>query len=355
MEQEKISIRRMNYEDLDIIKEFYKRAFQGDIEKKFQALKWICFNNPIKDQNNNYLLIFSNDKMVGYLGVMPTKIFHNGQPFLASFGQEILIDPQVRKQGLASKLLDEINKSDKPILGLWQNEKLISILQKDNWHNLGHFQPYIKIFNINNFLRLKFSKNISRMLSSVFSLYFRRKGNMKTITSSNYEVEIVNRFGNEFDEFFYSVVSKQRLIADRTAALLNWKYVDIPNKKYTILAARKNKKLCAYLVLRFEDQEAIKKGIIVDLLASPEEVKALDILIRKSSDIFTEFGADFSACLVIMPQIQKLLKKHGYMKTSKETCNCILAKNVEKFPDKAGITDKNWWYLTFGDSDGDMW
>lgn len=353
-----ISLREFTRQDFDMVKEFYGRAYNGDIARKEKAFRWLQSLNTF-DENNNYILIFVDGKLVGYWGLMPIRIFFYGQPFFALFSHETLIDPYYRRQGLAKKLLSKLNKSNRLIASLWHNEKIMDIKNKGGWFNIGKYRPLKKIYNLENIVNFKLKNQFFKKIIIYFSKpYFRIRHSDCNRIQSNYDIELVLKCDNEFDHLFMNVAPKLGILSDRTSAILNWKYIDIPHKDYIFLATREKGRISAYAVLRIDEQDGnIRKGIIVDILGDPDKSEPVSCLVRKCEEIFLENKVDFSVCLVQPEIFRNIFKKNGYYQAKSKKTDCLLIFNEDKIPnkDKELVKNINNWYLTYGDSDGDMW
>ena len=355
-----IHIKRYGNEDLRLVKEFYERSYQGDLNRKIVAFRWMAENNPFIDQGNNYVLVLKDGKVVGYCGSMPMRFYLNGQPFMAIFGQEILVDPSVRKQGLATTLLREIKYSNCFWISLWFNENVLSILQKEGKLNIGYFRPLKKIFKIESLFRVELKERIkNRIIENILLKLARRYHRLrheKKREKEQYDVEGVETFDSRYDEFFLRLAGKFKLISDRTSQTLIWKYIDIPHRQFRAFCVRKNGNLVGYIILGIEHQEHnIKKGIIADLLIDPEEVEGLKSLLRISDRFFIENGVDFSVCHVSSPIFRSVMRKQGYYEGKQVKCDCLLIYNEKLSPNPEIVKDINNWYFTYGDSDYTMW
>ena len=355
-----IHIKRYENQDLDSVKEFYERSYQGDLGKKLEAFRWISENNPFRDPNNNYVLIFKSRELVGYFGIMPVRFYLNGQSFMAIYGHETLVDPSFRRQGLATALLNEIDHSGSFYIGLWYNENLLRVLQRVGWKSVGHFRPLRKIFKVENLLRLEIRKRINnRIIENVLIELARRYYGLKSekkYEGEQYRVEAVKRFDGEYDGFFLRVTQNFKLISDRTSQTLNWKYIDIPHRQFHSFCVRKNRILVGYVVLGVEQQENnIKKGIIADLLIDPKENGALESLLEASGNVFIGEGVDFAVCQVSFPLFRTVMRAHGYHQGERGKCDCLLIYNEKYSLDPEVVKDINNWYFTYGDSDYTMW
>ncbi len=355
-----IQIRRYENKDLSIVEEFYARSYQGDLGKKLAAFQWITEYNPSREGDDNYILVFQNGKMVGYWGIMPMRFYLRQQPFTALFSQETLIDPSFRKQGLATTLLKEVNRSNSFLISLWHNEHILNIKKREGWVNVGHFRPLKKIYKVDNLLRLKLKQRTNhRILENILLVlarrYYRTENEIKS-RGEQYHTEAVARFDSEYDGFFLSVAKRLKLISDRRSHILNWKYIDIPHRKFHAFCARKNGIMVGYIVLTIEKQEFnINKGIVVDLLIDPDERQALVSLLRVADQLFIENRVDFSVCQVSLRFLRSMMQKQGYYQGGKVKTNCLLVYNAEHSAELQIVRDINNWYFTYGESDYTMW
>jgi ribosomal protein S18 acetylase RimI-like enzyme len=351
-----ISIRKFTDEDSGSIYDFYTRAYNGNLSRKYEAFKWIQNQNPFYDPQNNYVLIFSEEKLAGYWGVMPIKLYYLGAPFFALFSQETLIDPFYRRQGLATKLLQEVNKSHHLLVSLWHNKKILAITKNNGWINIGFFRPLKKIYKLDNLLRIKLrNRFLSKLLSQPSNFLIKMKRGNKP-ASKSFKINQIRKCGKEFDDFFFRVAPKLGIISDRTSATLNWKYLDIPHKNYIFLEARKGNEIFGYTVLRIDNQgHNIKKGIIVDLLADPNEIQALVSMIQYCDGIFIKNNVDFATCQASLDIFRNVIKKQGFYEARLNYTSSLWIYNQKNSPNEEAIIAIKNWYFTYGESDGDMW
>jgi len=345
-------LRTVEESDVAGIADFYADAFGGDVQKRIAAFSWIHFSNPCVDPERRYLLALSNESVAGYWGLMPANFYVSGRPFRGAFSQEVLTRPSFRGRGLASMMLTEVQRRNPFQVGLWANSKIIAMLQKAGWIKVGAFSPLKKVFRLRNFMR-------HRLTLPMLWTFFRTSlipGRRAHSDRVGCEVLPVTRCGPEFDDFFYSVAPEFGVISERTSSILNWRYVDIPYGKYTVLLARRKGEICGYAVLRVETIAMnFRKGIIVDFLARPDQPEALDCLIEKCDSIFREKKVDFSVCLAQPPVFRAVLKSRGYRPGKRLPTDTFWIYDNGAFPDKQMMTNIDNWYLTYGESDADMW
>ena len=78
--------------------------------------------------------------------------------------------------------------------------------------------------------------------------------------------------GEEFTHAFRQWAPRMGICADRSADYLNWRFLQHPQRRYQILTARKDGRLCGYLIYHWAGEDAM----VVDLLAEENQIsKAL--------------------------------------------------------------------------------
>jgi GNAT superfamily N-acetyltransferase len=348
-----VQIRRFEAKDRSAFREFYTRSIPGfDVRRKMEAMEWIRDHNPILDELNGHLLAFSNDRIVGCLGLMPVRFHSRGQSHQGLYGHEMLVDPSFRGMGLGSALLGETAQTERPVGGLWLNQRMYALLDRSGWSNLGGVRPLKKIYKLTN-RRLLAEVAISP--EALRSLVCGAKKGRDPF-SGGYLVELVTRCGLEFDDFFADVAPRLGFISERSAEALNWRFVDIPYKKYLIFAVRKKELIRGYAVLRIQNvSDGVVKGMVADLLCAPDEPGALECLIWNIDAVFTQLNVSFSVCLISFPPFRKFLRRYGYFEVRSRNTDSLWVCDVNRLPDSSLAQDISHWYLTYGDSDGEMW
>jgi len=354
-----LTIKRYEAQEWSLVKGLHERSYQGDLERRMKAFRWITEHNPF-GHNINCIMLFKDGELIGYSGMMPMRFYFDGEPFTAIFTQETLINPLFRGQGFTAAFVKEERDLNSFLVSFWHNEKIVNMRLKAGWMNIGYFRPLKKIFKIDNLFRLKVrkwstNKVVEDILLALARRYYRLR-KAENYKREQYDVETIGRFDSEYDEFFLNVVKKFRVIFDRSSQTLNWKYIDIPHRRFHALCARKNHRIVGYIILAIEEQEYnIKKGIIADLLIDPDEVDALICLSGMSEQFFVEKGVDFSICLVPLPISRSVMMGQGYFQAKQMECDSLLIYNEKVSPNPGIVKDINNWYFTYGDSDFMMW
>lgn len=342
---------------------FKKLLFHSyDIEnanKRLQSLMWTCEMNPhAAKEDHRYYMIEEKDNILAYNGRMPAKVFFQGNIIEAFFVHETLVHPEYRRKGLGI----EVNKnvvvdSNGLCMGLWANEKLLPLLVKIGWKEIGELRPFRKIIKIDGILKDKLkSRQIRYILTFIGNLYLKLAKQRHAYLSNSIKVFEIDRFKDDMQESLNNIIKKFSIITYRTADYFNWKYIDIPYREYKVYGVKKNKDLKGYVVLRVEKdiQKNLKKGIIVDLLCSPEEKGCFFSLVLKAKEYFIETGCDFIVCLLTFNKFSDWMRELKFSQKKLKGKSFFLLTNVDQMDDPEFAKDFRNWYITYGDSDYDM-
>jgi len=342
--------------DLPRLEQLYADAWPGDLERKMAAFRWIEEQNPFRDPDNQYLVFDRGEEIIGYWGRMPTRLHVDGEVLPAGFSQETLVSPSARRQGVARRLGAAVEAAPLPLLSLWHNEKMHAIMTRAGWQEVGRYRVLKKVYRLTGLIRREEGNRplMARALRLVDPVV-RRIVRAPDRKSGGIEVEEIHRFGAEMDELFARISPKLGVVAERSARILNWKYVDIPHRSFRILGARTpGGALAGYMVIDIEDVPPFRRGTAVDLMADPDVPEVATALAARADRIFEEEEVDLAVVLTSDPSWIRTFRRQRFFRARPTETSSLLVRNVSgRLAEAAHDLDR--WYLTFGDSDGHMW
>jgi hypothetical protein len=108
-------------------------------------------------------------------------------------------------------------------------------------------------------------------------------------------------------DFWREVASAYPNTVDRNADYLNWRYVNHPGGRYTLLLARNAAGIDGYIVLKSEAEA----GVIMDVIARDDA--AFSALVQEALTRFAGEGKALVECWMTgRPSFDKVLKKLGF-------------------------------------------
>jgi Acetyltransferase (GNAT) domain len=147
--------------------------------------------------------------------------------------------------------------------------------------------------------------------------------------------------GEEFTQAFRQWRPRMGTCADRTAEHLNWRFLQHPQRRYQLLTARKEGRLCGYLIYYWAGED----GTVVDLLA--EEDHVCKALLFETIAILRSCGASTLSAPFLSSHVgRRVFEDCGFQ--PRESSPVIVLKlpwGIGQQADQS--TDR--WFLTHGD------
>jgi len=172
------------------------------------------------------------------------------------------------------------------------------------------------------------------------------------------EIAEVSFFDEPFALFWHRVQHRFPVMVVRDPVYLNWRFVDVPAREYTIFAARSEGKIRGYIVLREAPLGRFSAGLIMDLIveASGEGRAAGRLLIDQAYSYFSDRDLDILAGLALRHTDEfRLLRSRGLWVSPKFLQPQPFRLVVHNHNDEAGPSGlacklRNW-FLTLADCD----
>jgi GNAT superfamily N-acetyltransferase len=360
MNTPKLTLRGYQPSDLSSVQKLMAAHFMNeDVIKRGQIFDWIALHNPYTNGETNYLVIEDGEKIVAYEGRMPVEIMINGEREKGYFFHDTLVHPEYRRKGLGLTLVNNIkktweDKTDTFAVGVWMNQFTHEMMRRRGYYEL-YANYFIKPLNIESSLAKMIKTQAgARLAAAPFNgLTSTYDYAARTFSGRNISISPVSRFDGRFDEFADAVSKKFSMVVVRSSRYLNWKYVDRPYAGYTNIAAEREGRLAGYAVLLPTVIDNLKVGVIVDILADPDDAGAIGALCEASTRFFRRAKADFIVCVLTNENFIRIFQRHFFLKRHK-TAPPMIA-NMDKHGDQEILRDISRWFFTCGDSDGFVW
>ena len=341
--------------DLPHLRQLWGRVYEPEAASRREAAyRWITERNPLCPAGAPRHLAFDADRLVGSLGRMPIRWRAGGHPFEMHWSHDLLVDPACRGRGLGKILVQAVAR-DAPSMagGLWMTDACCRLHVSAGWKEVRPFRPQRLILDGGAALRRRVR---SPLLAGVLApaarawigVFGRRPG------PPSRPIRDVDAFGRGTDALFERVAARLGCIAERTHAYLNWKYVDTPHLRYGKVMVGDPAAPEGYAVWRTDRKaDGRVNGLIVDLLADPAVEGAFDSAVSAAVARLAAEGAQVVTCLVTHAPFRARLAAAGFSPGSHLHTFVITAET--RVPIDGDPFDAASWYLTAGDSDGDMW
>ncbi len=206
---------------------------------------------------------------------------------------------------------------------------------------------------------LRFSPLKKAALGAVMSVLARRfeaRARKLAREADTYEIDRVERFDGRFDEMWREFVAGRKIISiKRSAAFLNWRYIDMPYRRYAVFAATSGGRtvgyLCAAVVTREDMDLRLKVGVISDFLVLPGHEAAFPSLVRRAAEAWRSGDADVAIVWVhrdgrFSQRLVSELKRWGLVSTRGRYDIPFLVQTLGEKIDAGSFYDVSSWHVT---------
>jgi GNAT superfamily N-acetyltransferase len=270
---------------LDLGGPSYPDRFTGTTVSEF--CRWKYRGNP----SGNALVgvAVASGRIVSIVTGTPKNVQVGPAIYLAFELGDFITDPEYRKQGMFSKLIElvcaEARQRGASFVYVRPNENSFPILAAQlsfaEVHNIAERRYFLPSLVIHR--KFGIPPGLVRALGADWIM---RKLVLPS-SSSSVTVTPVDRFGHELDELWERIHLGYAFSLERTSSYLNWRYSDSPTK-YLLWVADRNGQVAGYLVGFVSDFESM--GYIVDLFCDPNDTATAATLVKTGMEAMLNSG-----------------------------------------------------------------
>jgi GNAT superfamily N-acetyltransferase len=354
-----IKIREIRPEDLPQLEELLATRPELNAEgakKRAQLMDWIAFHNPNSGQDATYFVAEHNGKIIGFHGRMPTKFNFEGVLKNGYFIHDLYVHPTYREKGMGFWLTvafaKEIENTSKYFFILvWMTGFNLQLQRRRKYFELeDRIETFKKVLKskvyLEHFLRSKLLANITSPVVDLILQFL----DLKLWFLPEEKLQKVTRFDGRFDELMQRVAPKIGITSVRNSEVLNWRYIDRPFPRDTILARSQNDQIKGFVVL-CENPRYKGQGEILDLVADPNDTETVTILIKGAIRHFKQMGFHTVSCFMSNKRYSKQLTNCLFIKRKEK--KVVLLGNCEQ-EDLSVMKELQNWHFTKSESDGFM-
>ncbi|RCV66160.1 Acetyltransferase (GNAT) domain-containing protein [Methanophagales archaeon] len=340
-------------------------------DRKYDRGKWMSWwrwkygDNPAG--RSRFLVADHDGKIVGMRPFILVKMQIADETVMASQNTDLKTHPRYRRQGIFSTL-------EKNSFSQLKEEEICltysfpNVSSYPGYMNTGLFtdicalKTLIKPLNLRNALKKRIKNNcllnICTITGSIFiAIFYRTK---KSPEIKGLTISKIVSFDNRINDFWNNISSDYKIIVVRNQEYLNWRYINRPDRNYTIYLAEEEGVICGYMVLRCVKEQDLSSGYIIDIIAPLDRSEVIHSLLSEAIKYFKEERVDVILCTMIVDKIfYKIFRKNGFISThfistiSKRFrigSEHIVRINSPKVSETYLKDPKNW-FVQLGDSD----
>jgi hypothetical protein len=235
---DRFTIREFRGGDEAAVLDLFARSFPH-APRTLEHFRWKYQRNPFG--NERISLAFEGDRLVGHYAGYPVPFWRDGETMIAHQIGDTMTDPSIRHVG----------RGPTSVLGLTAAHFYRTFCEGRVAFNYGFNVANIQRFSL-RFLRSDRVESVTyRVLRSVghASRWRRRLRGMR--------LEVVREATPDFDELFAATAPRYRFLIRRDAAYVRWRYLEHPDVRYLLLAARRWGRLIGWAAFRPEGERLV--------------------------------------------------------------------------------------------------
>jgi GNAT superfamily N-acetyltransferase len=345
-----MEIGRYRPEDERQVQALYRRVF-GDDSAAANRLRWQWQygHNPSAPHGSPPIwLAREGHTVIAQYATMPVTLSVRGQEIDASWGIDVMVAPERRRQGLGDRLVRMWDRQVGASLGLGLSGSARGLFEHVRWPGRYTVYALAKPLSRRALRRPTWPTPVNRLVSYVASPLIRLVARSRPLAG---EVRLIDRFDDRFTEFWEGLRNQLGLGVRRDAPYLNWRYIQPPHVRYHVAVLERAGHVAGYIVYRHVSEPRGRVTLLVDFLTKPHDSAALLTLLRWVDREAQAADSDKIRAFVMHEGFRHLLRKSGYF-TIRTAVDFVAKINAVDVP--ADYYDNPTdWHLTLGDSDQD--
>ena len=280
---------------------------------------------------------------------MPVKLQAGGRERRGAWGMDVMVAPERQRQGIGEALFRTWERQVDAALGLGLSVSSRRLLEKLRWPQ-PHLVPcLVKPLTRRALRRPSWPMPVNRFVSALTLPLVRIVSRARPLAA---QIEPLRHFDRRFDEFWARVAPGFGLAVRRDAAYLNWKFIEPPHVRYSVVALKRDETVGGYAVYRHVQEPMSRVTLLVDFLADPADTGGMMTLLRWVDREARAADSDKIRAYATHGGYRKTMRASGYFQV-KSGMELMVKLNPEGGGAAATAGDPDLWHVTLGDSDQD--
>lgn len=217
------------------------------------------------DAPTRFIVAMDGDRVVGMRPVSLFPMRWRNQPLTAAMLTAVMVHPAYRGQGLFRDLvargLEASWESGATLAFTMPNERSYPLFLRDGWIDPGPRPFFVRPLHAGALLRTR-----GRAVRWTSGLVDGALRVLRPLPRTDHDITALDRFGAPADTLDRQVMLDNPLLAvERSAALLNWRFVDTQYFRYERWELATDEGWAGYVVLREDRRDGVHIGWLVDL------------------------------------------------------------------------------------------
>ena len=327
----------------------YRRIF-GDTKAAARQTSWAWQyeRNPQSPGGPVIYVAHKDAHPLGQMGTMPVTLWWGDREVRAAWGIDYFVTPDAEGQGHSIALAKAWMSNVDVALGLGLARTSYLICKRLGFRDLGFVPSYQAVLDPAALVGRRYGWPAGR-LATPFTATMMRLAKRRRPLSREIEVGEAGPIGDDYDRLWERARTSFDACVRRDAAYVRWRYRDTPQKRYTIIEARRAGALTGFAVTRHEERRGLRMGWIIDLFAASDDRLTRDALLTSLMRTFAHTGVARVQVLCTSAALAADLKRHGFFKGAANGHLCARTHGI----DQLASAGSGRWHVVFGDGDWD--
>ena len=343
-------IDRFRPDDRRGVDTLYRRTHGPDAaEANRLRWDWQHRRNPYnRDGQPGIWVAREGPTVVGHYPTLPVRISLKAMEVDAAWGTGAMVAPERDSQGLDEALLRAWDRNSGAVLTLGVAGEARQLFERLHWPP-SHILPCLVKPLTRRAVRLpNWPQPLNRLISALTLPMVQFVSRTRPLRA---ECEPIRRFDSSFTALWERLAPKFDLAVRRDASYLNWRYIEPPHVRYSVVALKRQGEVHGYAVYRHRHEPLGRVTMLVDFLVDPDDVSGLKTLLRWVDRAARAEDSDKVRCYVMYGAFRRVLRRNGYFNV-KSTVEVNVKVNAVQVP-KGFYEETDGWHVTYGDSDQD--
>lgn len=359
-----IRVRPLMRSDLEQMKELHRTRDDvkepSEADKRTELLEWLAFHNPFaREGEATYYVAEVAGKLVAFQGRMPVEFVINGSRVRGYYVHDTYVHPEYRQKGLGFSLITALaqiteQQSESFFCLLGGTPLNLKIQRRMGYQEIPPAPQYVKLLDphrqLTKLLKLpllvRLVNPLARILLRLLDL------SLFTLNPSGLHIRSVDRFDHRFDVLMQSLGPKLGICSYKRSDYLNWKYVDRPYPRDTIIAVEREHELLGFAIIALTRGSG-RHGVVMDLIADPLDKKTIGLLCRQAVKLCRSRGVESIRYVTSDPRFGAAVRRFLFLRSSEG--KALLLGNLDRIPDyRERLLDTRNWHMSLGESDAFM-
>lgn len=283
--------------------------------------------------------------IVGHYPALPVRVSIRGLDIDGVWGADPVVAPERDRQGLDEALIRACDRNHGAVLALGVSDESQQTLAHLRWPPPHTVPSLVKPLTRRAFRLSHLPPVLNRLISLVTLPVVRVVSRTRPLRA---ECEPIIHFDDSFTRLWHVLARKFDLAVRRDAAYLNWRYIEPPHVRYSVVALKRQGELRGYAVYRHRREPLGRATLLVDFLVDPADVAGLKTLLRWVDRAARAEDADKIRCYVMHSAFRRVLRHNGYF-GARSTLGISVKLNALKVPADF-YDDTSEWHVTYGDA-----